>query len=61
MLNPFDLLFLDFVLKIKLSKKSWVNAMITEMPVKHNAAFLQRESYPTMQGVRIEHSGVGEP
>ena len=54
MLNPFDFLFLNLVLKIKFAKKSFVDAMVPEMPMKHNAAFLQREAYPIMQSVRIK-------
>ena len=48
MLHPFDFLFLNLVLKIKFAKKSFVDAMVPEMPMKHNAAFLQREAYPIM-------------
>ena len=53
-LDPFDFLFLDLVLKIKFSKKGWVDAMIPKMPMKHYAAFLQRQAYPVMQSVRIK-------
>ena len=54
MLDPFDFLFLNLVLKIKFTKKGWVDAMIPKMPMKHNAAFLQREAYPIMQSVWIK-------
>ena len=42
MLNPFDFLFLNLVLKIKFTKKGWVDAMVPKMPMKHYAAVLQR-------------------
>ena len=54
MFDPFDFLFLNLMLKIKFTKKSWVDAMISKMPMKHYAAFLQRKTYPVMQSVKIK-------
>ena len=54
MFNPFDFLFLNLVLKIKFTKKSWIDAIVPKMPMKHYAAFLQRQAYPVMQSVRIK-------
>jgi len=41
-LDPFNLLLPNLVLTIKFPKKSWVDAMIPKVSMKHNTSLLQR-------------------